>query len=142
LQFYTWSGTLNARIIQDRDVNYIGRTTPASLAGGWHFVAATWNGGTQSSSVQIYLDGVQVDNSNNQSGTFTNVYPGSDVPLSVGAQLGAGFPVSAKFYGSQEQVRMYNRALSGSEINTLYTNEISFVTNPPSAVTGLRVIGQ
>jgi hypothetical protein len=140
LQFYTWAGTLNARIIQDRDVNFIGRTTPASLSAGWHFAAATWNGGAASSAVKIYLDGVQIDNSDNKSGTFAQVYSGSDVPLSVGAQLSAGYPISAQFYGSQKEVRMYNRALSASEIGVLYTNGVSSMKAPPPPVSGFRII--
>jgi len=141
MQFYTWAGTLNARIIQDRDVNYIGRTTSANLTTGWHFVAATWNGGTNSSSVQIYLDGIQTDNSNNQNGTFTQVYSGSNVPLSVGAQMRANCPISAQFYGSQREVRMYNRALSESEIGLLYTNGLTTAFIPPLPPSGFHIIG-
>lgn len=139
LQFYTWAGTLNARIIQNRDTDYIGRTTPANLSGGWHFVAATWNGGTTSGSVKLYLDGVPVDTADNQGGNFTKVYSGSDVPLSVGAQLRAGYPIGAQFYGSQKEVRVYNRALSGGEIGTLYANGLAAVKPPP--VSGFRIIG-
>ena len=139
LQFYTLAGTLNARIIQNRDVDYIGRSTPANLSGGWHFVAATWNGGNTSGSVKIYLDGVQTDSLNNQGGTFTKAYSGSDVPLSIGSQLRASCPLGAQFYGSQKEVRLYNRALSAGDINTLYTNGLASVKPPP--VSGFRIIG-
>ena len=139
LQFYTWGGTLNARIIQNRDADYIGRTTPANLSGGWHFVAATWNGGTTSSSVRVYLDGVPIDNADNQSGNFMQVYAGSDVPLSIGAQLRAGYPIGATISESQKEVRMYNRALTSGEIGTLYTNGLAAVKPPP--VAGFRIIG-
>jgi hypothetical protein len=139
LQFYTWGGTLNLRVIQNRDADYIGRTTPASLSGGWHFVAATWNGGTDSSTVKIYLDGVPIDNADNKSGNFTKPYTGSDVPLSIGAQLRAGYPMGATISESQKEVRMYNRALTGNEIGTLYANGLATVKPPP--VSGFRIIG-
>ncbi len=141
LQFYTWSNSLNFRIIQDRDVNYIGRSTPPILTVGWHLVTGTWNGGTASSSVKIYLDGVAVDTTDNQSGTFTRAYAGNDVPLSVGAQLRAGYPLSAPFYGLQKEVRMYNRALSSSDVGQLYTNGIPGNLKPPlMPPSNLRVV--
>jgi hypothetical protein len=45
--------------------------------------------------------------------------------LSLGAQLSTGYGFGGAFYGSEKGVRMYNRALSASEIGTLYTNGIS-----------------
>jgi len=103
-------------------------------------VVATWNGGNTSSSVQIYIDGVEVDNADNASGTFSKVYAGSDVPLSVGAQLSAGYPIGAQFFGNQSDVRMYNRALSVSEIGQLYTNGVVNLQNPLPVVQGLHII--
>jgi len=125
MQFFTLSSGLTARVVQNMDVNYIGRSTPATLTSGWHFAVFTWSGETASSSIKIYLDGVQMDNADNNGGTFTGVYPGSDVPLSVGAQFANGSGIYGKFTGSQKGVRMYSRALSGAEIGTLYTNGIS-----------------
>ena len=121
-QFGTLYGGLIARVVQNADVNYIGRTTVDTLTTGWHFVAFTWSGGTTSSSIKVYLDGAQVDNADNNGGTFTGAYSGSNVPLSVGAQLSTGYGLGARFYGSEREVLMYNRALSQSEIGTLYTN--------------------
>jgi hypothetical protein len=125
MQFFTSSSGLTARMIQNLDVNYIGRSTSASLTSGWHFVAFTWSGGTTSSSIKVYLDGTQVDNADNNGGTFSGAYSGSDVPLGVGAQFSPGYGVFGKFTGGQKGVRMYNRPLSGSEINTLYNGGIS-----------------
>jgi hypothetical protein len=132
-QFFTYSNGLTARVIQNKDVNFIGRTTLASLTAGWHFVAFTWSGGTTSSSIMVYLDGTRVDIADQTYGTFTGAYSGSDIPFTVGAQVSPGGSYAGQFYGSQKDVRMYNRALSGLEIGTLYINGANpaFVTNAP-----------
>jgi hypothetical protein len=125
MQFFALAGGLTARMVQNMDVNYIGRSTQASLTSGWHFVAFTWSGGTSSSSIKIYVDGTQADNADNNGGTFTGAYSGNDIPFTAGAQFSDGYGIFGRFYGSQKGVRMYDRALSGSEISTLYTNGIS-----------------
>jgi len=121
-QFFTMSNGLTARIVQNRDVNFIGRTTLASLTPGWHFVAFTWTGGPTSSSIRIFLDGTRIDNGDQNYGTFVTPYSGSDIPFTVGAQVSPGGGFAGQFYGNQKDVRMYNRALSASEIGILYTN--------------------
>jgi hypothetical protein len=125
LQFSTQNGGLNARIVQHIDTDYIGRVTPANLTAGWHFVALTWAGGTASSSIKIYLDGVAVDSADANRGTFTAAYAGADLPFTVGAQFSDGWGISGKFYGSQKGVRMYDHALAPAEINSLYYNGTS-----------------
>jgi hypothetical protein len=121
-QFFTKTNGLTARVVQNRDVNYIGRTTLAMLTAGWHFVAFSWAGGLTSSSIMIYLDGTEIDNADESEGTFTGPYAGSDIPLCVGAQVSPGGSFAGQFYGSQMDVRMYGRALSASEIATLFAN--------------------
>ena len=122
MQFFTSSSGLTARVVQNIDANYIGRSTSAGLTSGWHFVAFTWSGGTSSSAIKIYLDGIPIDNSDNNGGTFTGTYSGNNVPLSLGAQFSDGYGISGKFFGNEKGVRMYGRALSASEIGKLYTN--------------------
>jgi len=122
MQFFANASGLTARIVQKTDVIYIGRSTPASLTTGWHQVAFTWAGGTSSSAIKIYLDGTQIDNADNNGGTFTGPYAGSDVPFSAGAQLSDGYGIYGKFTGAEKGLRMYGRALSGTEIGALYAN--------------------
>jgi len=140
-QFYTYGGKLGARVVQNTDVNYIGRYTPPSLTVGWHFVAFTWSGENTSEAIRIYLDGTRIDDTNNESGYFSGPYSGSDVPLSVGAQLSFQYGIDAPFYGSQKQVRLYNRVLADTEIGTLYTNglNVSGVANP--GLNGIQLSG-
>jgi len=126
LQFYTSSSALVFRIHQVHDTIYIGRTTSSVLTSGLHFVCATWDGTVGADTgIKIYLDGTQVDNANADASpaSFTGPYAGSDVPFVVGAGFGLGvMTVSAPFDGKQLGTRMYNRALSSSEVTTLYNN--------------------
>jgi hypothetical protein len=142
LQFFTMNNALIARVVQNRDANFIGRTTPASLTFGWHFVTFTWSGGTTSSSIMIYLDGTRIDNADQNQGTFASPYGGGDVPFTVGAQVSPGGTFAGQFYGSQKDVRMYGRALSALEIGTLYTNGANpaAVQSPLQPPTGLRIV--
>lgn len=75
----------------------------------WHLVNITLSG----TSAQIYVDGVA-------KGSFTKAIPGSDNNgvLSFGAEVGTG--ASRNFSGNIDDVRIYSRALSSSEIKTLY----------------------
>ena len=78
----------------------------------------------------IYLDGQRIDNADQTYGSFVKPYAGSDIPLTLGAQVSPGGSFAGQFNGSQKDVRLYSRALSESEIATLYSNG----ANPTPAV--------
>lgn len=86
------------------DLNGVQSSTVLST-GRWYHVAATWDGAT----VKIYIDGV-LDTSASRSGTL-NV---DTRPVYIGGRSGADF-----FNGMIRDVRLYNRALSASEIQQL-----------------------
>jgi hypothetical protein len=140
-QFYTYGGKLGARVVQNTDVNYIGRYTAASLTAGWHFVAFTWSGENTSEAIRIYLDDTRIDDEANEGGIFTGPYSGSDVPLSVGAQLSFQYGIGAAFYGSQKQVRLYDRALADTEIGILYTNGLNVAGVSSLGLHGIQLSG-
>lgn len=80
--------------------------TNTNLGAGWHFIAMTLD---SSGSPSIYRDGALV-------GTFTG--GNSQMPNNMIRIGGSG----GRFVtGSIDDVRFYNRPLSGSEINQLYT---------------------
>jgi hypothetical protein len=83
-------------------------------AGLWHHVAYTFNGTTHS----LYVDGVLAATS-----TLT---PGN-VAIST-MELGRGSHTRWYFAGRLDEVRIYNRALSSSEINSSRTNPMGGVT--------------
>ena len=75
--------------------------------GNWHFVVAVHNGST----MYLYVDG-ELENSMVKSHTNTN-----SINISIGrASSGCGF-----FEGMIDDVRIYNRSLSESEIQELYS---------------------
>ncbi|HXI60836.1 MAG TPA: LamG domain-containing protein [Polyangia bacterium] len=83
--------------------NLVTLTPPAT--GGWHHVAYTFDGTTHN----LYLDAGTPSTSTTAPNTLT---PNN-------AQLGA-FNSSPSYSGKLDDVRIYNRALSANEINSLY----------------------
>lgn len=87
-------------------MNYIASlTTPQ--AGKWYHLVGTYNG----SIIRLYVNGVE-ESSRSYSGTIT----GSAEPLVIGARSDA----SRSFKGSVDEVAVYNRALTDSEIVDRY----------------------
>jgi hypothetical protein len=81
-------------------------TTPIN-DGKWHFVVAVGSGGA----VNVYLDGVtSPEVTVNQSGNVTGT-------VTIGDVSGGG---AFRFVGTIDEVRIYNRALSASEVKQLY----------------------
>ncbi len=73
----------------------------------WQHFVGVYNGST----VTLYKDGVQIGAA--QPGTMTN----SDLPLLVGSWTGS----TQFFRGAIDDVRLFNRALTSSEVQALYT---------------------
>ncbi|MDD4410029.1 MAG: LamG domain-containing protein, partial [Candidatus Pacebacteria bacterium] len=91
------------------------RISPAGLIplNKWMFLTITKTPGTIESSTKLYLNGVEVSQTG-QSGTPNFV---ADVTY-----IGAWTNMQHYFNGSIDDVRIYNRALSQSEIMNLYNN--------------------
>lgn len=77
----------------------------------WYHVVATWN---RNREVKIYIDGV-LDNVGKQTGTGINTQ--SDASLKIGRQV---IKRSRPFKGYIDDVRIYGRTLSDSEVKALY----------------------
>lgn len=82
----------------------------------WYHVVVTYSGNGASSGINMYIDGVKQSITNN----FDNLGGGSSFttePLSIGArENGTG----RQFNGRIDEVRVYNRSLSDSEVLQLY----------------------
>lgn len=79
----------------------------------WDHVVATWDGSTSGSKVHFYVNGVAIGAvPQDCSGAMT-----SDTidPLTLGASQWNGWP----FPGKIDEVRVYNRVLSSSEVGTI-----------------------
>jgi hypothetical protein len=75
--------------------------------GNWHFFAATYN----STHASLYIDGVK---ENTTAWAYPPIYPSPNY-VRMGDQYGSTF-----FNGSMDEVMMFKRALSSSEISSLY----------------------
>src|SRR5438552_3016606 len=91
----------------------------------WHHVAATRSAET----VTFYLDGAPA-------GTVTVTGDSADnpIPVRIGTD-GPGYSGDSMFNGLIDDVRIYNRALSASEIRALYPNPSFSVVDQPADVT-------
>lgn len=77
--------------------------------GRWHHFVGTWDGTT----MRMYMDGVEGDNA-----PYTNTLVSSEYPLHIGRNAP---PTGAEYFpGSLDDVRVYNRALSATEVKQLY----------------------
>jgi hypothetical protein len=87
-------------------------TSPASYRDGkWHYAVVTYDGST----VRLYVDGVQVSSlstSANPDNTGTR-------PVRIGAN---SLTLNGYFTGNVDEVRIWNRALSSTEIANAYNN--------------------
>ena len=93
-------------IVQGGTANAIAQTS-AFTAGQWTHIVGTYDGVTQ----RIYIDGVE-KNSTARTGAIDSE--------TGKAYIGTIFPTNALFDGQIDEVRIYNRALSASEIRFLY----------------------
>jgi hypothetical protein len=84
-----------------------GEATAVLTAGEWHHVAGTYDG----ENILTYING-ELKRTVVQSGAIDSVA----VPLYIGSQTGT----TAYFLGSQGEVRIYNRALTITEVQQNY----------------------
>ncbi|WP_447971237.1 LamG-like jellyroll fold domain-containing protein [Nitrospira sp. M1] len=116
-RFYTLreriDGTVGFEIRTDGG-NYAGQLSTTTIDDGqWHHVAGTRQGGL----LTIYVDGVAEGSTNGPTGTLAN-----SAPLYIGHyQPGEG----QNFHGLIDEVRIYQRALSASEITNLAQSDIN-----------------
>ena len=93
----------------------------------WYHVAGVFNGST----VSFYINGVL--DSSQSSGSMTTLAQASTTALMMsGSSDGTG-----KIHGQLDEVRVYTRALTGTQISALYTQELASVSTVPPALTNL-----
>ena len=89
-----------------------------AITAGWHLVTGTYDGTTAT----LYLDGTVVASDTFTAPAITNL------PLYVGRYYAGGYG----WNGSEDEVRLYSRALAGTEVSTLYASASSSDTTPPT----------
>ena len=98
------------------EVNGGGNTTNLIVADGtWHHVAMVLDG-TKVSDVTLYVDLLAEQLTNNQDVITSNANP---------IMIGSSVDIRNRFDGFIDNVRIYSRALTPSEIRTLYTDPMA-----------------
>jgi hypothetical protein len=100
----------------------------------WQHLTVVWNGTTLS----LYKDGTLL--ASNNTGTFNGVWNGSTATVRRTSIAATGMDNSGYFNGDLDDVRIYNRALSSTDITALYNYTGSsyptpYTTPPPADTT-------
>ncbi|MHC4336255.1 MAG: LamG-like jellyroll fold domain-containing protein [Planctomycetota bacterium] len=101
----------------------IERETTVALGTGWHHIAGTYSGNEASTGINIYHDGVVVDDTDDNSGSYTGMSDTS-TPLYLGCinsstGLTCGTDATNLWDGAMAYFAVYDRELSAVEVNEL-----------------------
>ncbi len=114
------SDKLAVRLLDLLNNQWIGRkynTAITAQQGSWIHVVMTYDATEAPSGITLYLDGVAVDNADNNSGAYTAMHnTASDVV--IGRTSGGNYDRSAE--GKIDNVMIFNKELSQAEVTTLY----------------------
>nr|MBX2835042.1 LamG domain-containing protein [Micavibrio sp.] len=132
---HTWQ----MRIIPNGNINTVLTTTIGAQEseGGsgffltnqnaWHHVALTYNSSTDL--ITYYIDGVQVDTDTHSDGGALDTSSGDNIAIGNNP-TSAGADSSRAWDGYLDDVRVYDDALTPSEISNLYAATNNFCKNP------------
>lgn len=86
--------------------------------GEWHLVVATYDGSGSDSGMHIYVDGELADaggSTDPHTGPITN-----NIPFQLGMRGGSNVPNQIPFDGLMDEVSIWNRALSATNVSQIY----------------------
>ena len=115
---FTVSGSdlLTLNLYDESSGGFIGKKYSATLTsfqGQWIHVACTYDGTSSSDGIKLYLNGLQVDNTPNDSGSYTAM-ENSTQPLLIGQQAGT------YSNGYMDEVAVFNTELSADQVQGIY----------------------
>jgi hypothetical protein len=124
----TSAGGINNNIYDYNSLNRRGRKTSDGLISlnTWYHIAMTYSGvgGTNASDgIKTYLNGVRVDNANNQKNTYTAMH-NTNQPFKIGRILA----------GNIDEASVFDVELSASDVTNIYN---SGLPNDISSISGL-----
>jgi Concanavalin A-like lectin/glucanases superfamily len=94
----------------------------AIVAGSWQHLVCTYDGGTSSAGMAIYVNGSAISASDSSGGTFTAPNPTAQASAFGNYPAVSPHYAAAKdFLGAVDDLRTYNRVLSSSEVTAIYT---------------------
>ncbi len=122
--FQTAYGNLIFSLIEDSS-NYLGRIYNGGMAGyenTWIHVVGTYDGSETLNGLDLYIDGVEVDNANYEGGSYSGMQ-------NLNADVEIGGYSGRNPNGSIDEVMIFNRSLSEEEIKALYDNSVNRLYN-------------
>jgi hypothetical protein len=93
--------------------------SPATLTNDWHFVVGMLDRTTNM--LKLYVDGIEVNSIPSNLGSLSD--GNINIPLSIGRFFRTGWGSPHYYRGVIDDVRIYNRVLTESEIQTLYNQQ-------------------
>lgn len=127
--YLAMSGNTQLQFIKDGSTDlYIKTNTSSVSLNNWQHIALTWDGSTNASGVHIYVNGTETSYYTQTNGVSLN--PDASMNLLIGSNQYGNY----SFDGLMDEVRIYNRALSASEISDIYNDTgLSGGGTPPPA---------
>lgn len=127
--YYNSSGAITFRIFDANSLNRRGRTTSTGLitTNTWNHIVFIYDGrggSNASDGIKIYLNGLRVDNADDQKNTYTAMHNFNE-PFLIGKTL----------TGNIDEVAIFNAELSASDVTTIYNggipNNLNDLSTPP-----------
>jgi hypothetical protein len=115
--------TLYFWVYDSAHTSYIGRKASPPTGGQYHNWVARWDGGTATSNISIWVDGVRIDNADFTSGTFVSVVSSNTIATIGGSNSGTGNTNDL----SVDYCYIFRRALTVGEIWDLNDNPYLFM---------------
>src|SRR5581483_2830361 len=92
--------------------------------GNWHHLVAVYDGANTNGGLKLYIDGVLAGTNNAPSSLLATAHD-----LSLGSREDTSTSgYTLPYYGMEDEVRLYSRALSAADVQQLYLASI-----PPTA---------
>ena len=108
---------------------YLGRATTGNeiTAGQWHHIACTWDGSTTSAGIKIFIDGIQTDDADANSGSGFVTIRDTATPALIGARHNDLSASSKQRFwdGKIANVGIWSRELSLEEIQSIMRKNYS-----------------
>jgi len=106
-------GKLFIRLSDETVRGYIGRTSDSALTSDWQHIAVTFAGGTGSIGLRLYVNGVLVDSTDTNSGSYA-IMRNNNAPLYFADDTVTDSNISL------DEVQIFNRLLSADEIDDIF----------------------
>ncbi|MBT7706050.1 LamG domain-containing protein, partial [archaeon] len=122
-----WSVTDSSiRLYDDTGSNAIHSTADSLLTdtANWYHVIATYDGSESENGLTLYRNGVEIPSTNAETGTYVAMHS-TDKILSIGGSLVEDPTYKAFTNGSIDNVQIFNRVLTASEIANLYNGTVN-----------------